>query len=213
MARLIILASILIIFTETDAQTRWHFNFTPGLSYVPPVPLTINQENQESINLWARYESAPLKLPPYYSIRFGFGTIEKGWEIELNHLKVYLKNKPAEVERFSISHGYNQILINRIHINNKLNSKAGIGIIAAHPENTVRGLTHNEKNGLFSNGYYITGSVAQFGIFKEVPIGKYFYLLGEARISAAYARVPVVNGNAHAPVVAVHLQIGPGFRY
>lgn len=131
----------------------------------------------------------------------------------MNHLKVYLKNKPDEVDRFSISHGYNQILINRIFKTDRLNSKAGLGIVAAHPENSVRGLTLDEKKGLFNDGYYTTGPAIQYGIFREIQLGNYFYLIGEARISAAYSRVPVVNGKAHAPVVAFHLQFGPGFKY
>jgi hypothetical protein len=213
MAKLIIIASLLIICAGINAQNQWHINLTPGLSYVPPVPLSIQQENQETINIWAKYESAPLKLPPYYSVRLGFSSEGKGWEVEMNHLKVYLKNKPDEIGRFSISHGYNQILINRIFKTNRLNSKAGLGIVAAHPENSVRGLTLDEKKGLFNDGYYITGPVIQYGIFREIPFGNYFYLIGEARISAAYAQVPVVNGKAHAPVVAIHLQFGPGFKY
>lgn len=144
MARLIIMALLLLIYAVNDAQTRWHINLTPGLSYVPPVPLSIKQENQETINLWAKYESAPLKLPPYYSVRLGFSKEGKGWEVEMNHLKVYLKNKPNEIGRFSISHGYNQILINRIFKTDRLNSKAGLGIVAAHPENSVRGHTLND---------------------------------------------------------------------
>ena len=66
---------------------------------------------------------------------------------------------------------------------------------------------------MFNDGYYITGPVIQYGIFREIPLGNYFYLIGEARISAAYAQVPVVNGKAHAPMVAFHLQLGPGFKY
>jgi len=213
MARVIILVMLMCSFTTIHSKTRFHLNVTPGLSYVPPVPLSILQDNHETLSLWARYESAPLKLPPYYSVRFGFKREEAGWEIEMNHLKIYLKNKPDEVDRFSVSHGYNQILVNRIGKTGKFNSKTGIGLVAAHPENTIRGQTLNEKLGFFNDGYYLTGPVVQYGVFREIPLGNYFYILGEARISAAYARIPVVNGKAHTPVVALHLQIGPGVRY
>ena len=136
----------------------------------------------------------------------------RGWEAELNHLKVYLKNLPEEVDRFSISHGYNQIFINRIFNAGGINRKVGLGWVAAHPENTVRGLKLDEKKGLFGDGYYLTGPAIQYGTWKEIPLGKHFFLLAEVRISAAWATVPVVNGSASAPVVAVHLQFGPGFR-
>ena len=211
----LVLKGILVTFfmasgTGLLAGKKWHVNFTPGLSFVPPAPLSILQDVQEPVRLWANYKSKPLSLPPYYSYRIGFQNDGRGWELEMNHLKVYLKNLPEEVERFSISHGYNQITANRLYKKGKLNFKAGLGFVAAHPENTVRNLTLNEKKGLFREGYYITGPVIQYGVYSDIPLGKYFYLTGEARISAAYAKVPVVNGIAHAPVVAVHLQVGPG---
>jgi hypothetical protein len=211
MVKFILGALFVALTTGIHAGNRWHVNFTPGLSYVPPSPLTILQDRHNPLRLWANYESKPLRIPPYYSYRIGFQNGGRGWELEMNHLKVYLKNLPEEVERFSISHGYNQILANRIYRKGNLNFKAGVGFVAAHPENTVRNLTLDEKKGLFNDGYYITGPVIQYGLFKEIPLGKYFYVLGEARISVAYAKVPVVNGKAHAPVVALHLQVGPGF--
>jgi hypothetical protein len=202
-----------LIFTlNLHGQIRWHVNFTPGLSYVPPAPLEIRQSGHKTIRLWARYQSAPLKLPPYYSYRLGFMENSRGWEVELNHLKVYLRNRPEEIERFSISHGYNQLFINKIYRKNHICRKAGIGLVAAHPENTVRGMTLNEKQGFLKEGYYLTGPALQYGIWRELPIGQRFHLLTEARISAAWASVPVVNGYAHAPIIALHFQIGPGFR-
>lgn len=203
---------VIFIISEGKTETRWYINFTPGLSYLPPVPLSVRQKNQPDIDILAHYESAPLKLPPYYSYRLGFDRDGKGWELEMNHLKVYLKNTPAEIDRFSISHGYNQILVNRTGKTGNLKTKAGIGIVAAHPENSIRGLTLDQTKGLFNDGYYLTGPVIQYGIFREIRLGNYFFLLGEARISAAWARVPVSSGKAFAPVVALHLQIGPGVQ-
>jgi hypothetical protein len=205
-----LIVMLAIIKVEVQAQTKWFVNFTPGLSYVPPVPLIIIQNNFDPIKLWANYESAPLKLPPYYSYRLGFITDEQGWELEMNHLKVYLKNMPGEIDRFSISHGYNQLIINRINKRRSLHTKFGLGVVLAHPENTVRGFTLDEYKGIFGRGYYLRGPVIQYGAYRDIPLGRYFYILTEARISAAYARIPVVNGHAHAPVVALHLQIGPG---
>lgn len=210
MFKLILGALLLALTTGIHAGKRWHVNFTPGLSFVPPSPLTILQDTHKPLRLWAKYASKPLNLPPYYSYRIGFREDDRGWELEMNHLKVYLKNLPEEVDRFSISHGYNQVFANRIYNSGKLNFKAGLGFVAAHPENTVRNLTLDEKKGLFNDGYYITGPAIQYGVFKEIPLGKHFYLLGEARVSAAYAKVPVAKGKAHAPVIALHLQLGPG---
>ncbi len=212
MPKIFLIALLLMCSTFVTSITKWRMNFTTGLSYVPPVPLWVMQENFRTINTWANYESAPLKLPPYYSARPGFENDQRGWELEINHLKVYLKNKPSEIDRFSISHGYNQLTVNFLNKDGRFNSKTGFDVVAAHPENSVRGKKLDKNGGFFKNGYYIAGPVVQYGVFKEISVTKYFYLLGEIPVSAAYARVPVVNGKAHAPVVALHLQIGPGFR-
>lgn len=212
MPKIFLIALLLMCSTYVISKTKWHLNFTPGLSYVPPVPLWVMQENYGAINIWANYESAPLKLPPYYSVRLGFENGQRGWELEMNHLKVYLKNKPSEIDRFSISHGYNQLTVNYLNKDGRFNSKTGFGLVVAHPENSVRGNKLDEKGGLFNNGYYIAGPVVQYGVFKEISVTKHFCFMGEIRVSAAYAKVPVVSGKAHAPVVALHLQIGPGLR-
>jgi hypothetical protein len=208
--RLIIIIYVVLLSSSVAAQTRWFINFTPGVSITPPVPLSVRQENYETIRIRARYNSAPLRIPPYYSVRLGLEKLNRGWEVELNHLKIYLKNIPEEIDRFSVSHGYNQLFINNINKSGRLMTKAGFGLVIAHPENTVRGYKLNEKGGLFNNGYFLAGPVIQYGIFEEIEVGKGLYLLLEMRVSAAYARVQVVNGKADVPVVALHLQAGPG---
>lgn len=193
------------------SQRIWYADVTPGLSLVPPVPLVVKQEGGETIRLWARYGSAPLKRPYYYSVRVGTTDDTGSWELEMNHLKVYLRNRPSEIGRFSISHGYNQLLVNRAGRAGRLNAKAGLGIVAAHPENMVRGLKLDENQGIFRKGYYISGLVVQVGVWKKIHLKNSIYLLLESKISAAYASVPVVNGKAGVPVLAFHLQAGPGF--
>ena len=208
-----IILLLLILPLQIYCKGRWHASFTPGLSYVPPSPLVIMQSGEENIRMWANYESAPLKLPPYYSYRLGFMEESGGWELEMNHLKIYLKNRTEEIERFSISHGYNQIFVNRIYRKGRFNLKAGAGVVAAHPESVMRGKAYDEKKGLFGKGYYLTGPALQYGCWKEFHLGNRFFILAEARISAAWSSVPVAEGSAYAPVAALHLQIGPGFRF
>ncbi len=194
-------------------QNNWYINFTPGLDLVMPAPLIIQQSGYKNITIWAEYKSSPFKMPVYYSYRLGFTNENNGYELEMNHLKVHLQNTTGEVSEFSISHGYNQLFLNRVKYGGKIGSKIGAGIVLAHPENTVRGLKLNEKEGLFKEGYYIAGPAIQYGIFKEIFITRRLYLLAECRVSLAYANVPVVNGRAHAPVLAFHIQLGPGFYW
>lgn len=206
-----LILSLLFISLFSFGQKSWYLNFTPGINYVPPMPLVINQSGFMPVSFWANYETAPLKSPLYYSVRLGFQKESKGWEAELAHLKIYLKNKPGEIQRFSVSHGYNQFFINRARLAGKFGTKTGVGVVIAHPENTVRDLTLNEKNGIFSRGYYLAGPAVQYGFFKEFYISSRIYLLVETSLSIAYANVPVANGRAHVPVLGLHIQAGPGY--
>lgn len=194
------------------AQEGWYMNFSPGLNYVPPMPLKINQEDCPAISIWANYETASLKSPVYYSCRLGFIKHGKGCEIEMNHAKIYLKNKPSEIQRFSISHGYNQLFLNKVFYKSRHGVKFGAGVVIAHPESTIRNMGFDEKQGFLNWGYYLAGPVFQCCLFKDIDIVGGFYLLIESKVSLAYANVPVCGGRAHVPLLGIHVQAGPGFR-
>ncbi|NQU84788.1 MAG: hypothetical protein HQ541_03425 [Mariniphaga sp.] len=208
---------VLLIFLTfpfwSTGQNNWYANFSPGVDFVPPMPLIINQSGYEKISFWANYESVPLKAPVYYSYRIGFINEAKGWEAEMNHLKVYLKNKPEEIQRFSISHGYNLLFVNRVIHQKKYGSKVGFGIVLAHPENTIRNFSLDENEGILNWGYYVAGPAIQYGIFKEIALNRTFFIIIESKVSLAYANIPVKNGRAHVPVLAFHLQLGPGIYF
>lgn len=195
------------------AQKDWYANFSPGLSYAPPIPLIVNQSGFPQLSFWANYKTEPLILPIYYSYRIGFTNQKKGWELEMNHLKISLKNKPEEIQQFSISHGYNQLFVNKIYKHDKYGIKIGAGVVLAHPENIVRNYQLNGEDGILNRGYYLAGPVIQLGIYKELCVTKRFYFLVESKISLAYSNVPVSSGRAHVPLLGMHLQIGPEFFF
>lgn len=195
------------------SQKEWYLNFSPGLSYAFPAPLMINQEGNPKISFWATYKTEPLILPLYYSYRAGFFNDGKGWELEMNHLKIILKNNPEEIQQFSITHGYNQVFVSRAIKNPDFGVKFGAGVVLAHPENIVRNLHFDENKGIFGSGYYLRGPAIQAGFFKEIYITNWFLLLAETKLSFAYTNVPVSGGKAHAPILAFHLQLGPGFYF
>jgi|WetSurMetagenome_2_1015567.scaffolds.fasta_scaffold195293_1 hypothetical protein len=197
--------------TLSYAQGGWYLNFSSGFDYVPPMPIIIRQQGYQPISFWAKYGTAPLKSPIYYSTRVGFKSKKKGWEAELNHLKIYMGNRPAEIQGFSVSHGYNQIFISRVKALKKFDIKTGAGLVIAHPENTIRNLKLDEKSGVFFGGYHISGIALKYGLARNLYISDRFYFMVEASTTAAYAIIPVVNGRAHVPVVAFHLQVGPGY--
>jgi hypothetical protein len=175
------------------------------------MPLSINQSGYPRLSFWAKYETAPLKSPIYYSVASGLVREKKGWEIELNHLKIYLKNRPAEISRFSVSHGYNQFFISRINDSGKTGKKFGAGLVIAHPENKIRNLTLNEKGGIFNNGYYISGPALVYGLYKKYNISSRFFLQLEMDLTFAFAVIPIEKGKAQVPVAGIHLKAGPGY--
>ncbi len=194
-------------------QGKWFLNFTPGLSIVSPAPLAIEQKGFSDISIWANYKTFPLKLPLYYSYRGGFQLNNRLFEIEMNHLKIYLQNTSEQVEWFAVSHGYNQIFFNRGVMNGKTGHKTGIGFVLAHPENTVNGKSLDIYKGLFREGFYPSGIAIQYVIYKEIQIGGFLYLLVEGKASVGYAVVRVVDGRAGVPVAALHFLAGPGIKF
>ena len=170
MNRAFIITVFLLFGLVSFSQNVWYVNFTPGVSVTPPVPLSVRQENMERINIWAKYRTDPLRLPIYYSYRLGFMKQGKGWELEMNHLKLILKNNPNEIQNFSISHGYNMLFVNRVFTGKMFSSKVGLGLAITHPENTVRYKELDEKQGIMNWGYYISGPSVQYCIFKKFTI-------------------------------------------
>jgi hypothetical protein len=203
--------ALLISIQGAYAQKSLYFEFAPGISLVPPLPLKISLED-EKIELWAHYKTRSFDLPFYYSIRAGISGEKSGWEVELNHHKVYLKNKPEAIERFSISHGYNHLLVSRTRKLAKLSDRIGIGVVIAHPESIIYGKQLNETKGLFNDGYYLAGPAAVYGVYKVLDINRFLQISFTAFGTAAWAWVKVAEGHASVPMVALHLQIAPGIK-
>jgi len=194
----------------TNAQENIRLEFAPGFSYVAPMPLKISQEGYPDIKMLAHYSTASFKLPIYYSVRAGLSKGNGGWEAEMNHLKIQLKNNPEEIEHFSVSHGYNQIFFSRVRHFENISGRIGIGMVVAHPESIIRGKMLEQSKKFFYKGYSLAGPAFMMGLFKEIETGKYFYFSFSGSVSAAWARIPVSDGYASVPVIAFHLQVAPG---
>ncbi|MCT4639634.1 MAG: hypothetical protein N4A72_18175 [Bacteroidales bacterium] len=200
----------LVLFITITLSTKAFevkFDFLPGITYAVPMPLNIYQDDYNKISLTARYDTRDFESPIYYSYRLGVGKNGKFFEIEMNHLKLYLRNKPKEVEYFSISHGYNQVFFNRFVRKKYYAIRYGAGVVVTHPENKIRGLEW-EPSGA---GYYLSGICFQASLQKRLKLTKWFALAAEAKISFAYSKVHIHNGHANVPALAFHLLIGPEF--
>nr|WP_321409026.1 hypothetical protein [uncultured Carboxylicivirga sp.] len=211
---LILLTIFILGISSINAQDKrvWTFEFLPGGAITPPMPLKIKQTDYYNISITARYNTESFKLPIYYSYRLGSFKNKRGWSVEMNHLKIYLKNTNDLIQQFSISHGYNQVFINHHIVKEKYSWILGIGTVIGHPESTVRNQTYTEKGGFFNDGYYLSGIAFQGAIHYPLITSKHFNLPVESKVSLGYGTVPISNGKAQVPVVAFHLLIGPCFK-
>jgi len=205
---------ILILLPDTAfARKRFSLEFLPGGALVLPMPLSISQERYADLEFTARYRTESFRLPLHYSIRAGYDLTEKSClELEFNHLKLFLDNPPPEIQRFSITHGFNQLWLNYSHHFNGFILRAGLGPVIAHPESKIRNNLFDEFGGIGESGYYLGGLTGQLGIQKRFFIGKLFFFSVEGKLNAAWASVPIAFGRARVPVVCGQTLLGVGLN-
>ena len=208
-----VLTCLLLLFGAGDAPPSRlcpYVSVGTGLQHNFPSPLVIRQDGNADIELTARYETRPFAEVPYYDVKAGLSRTPWAIELELVHHKLYLANRPAEVDTFEITHGYNPVVLNVVRECRGIALRAGAGILLAHPETTVRGRRWPETGGLF--GWYLSGPAAQVGMELDVGFGPRFFLGVEGKATAAYARVPIQDGSADVPNIALHGLLVAGWR-
>jgi hypothetical protein len=135
-------------FVSVNAQSRWSFELQFGGVQSLDLPLTFHQEGYPDIRIQkADFYSESFATPPYWDWRFAKWFKKRSIELEAVHHKFYLRNKPAEVERFGISHGYNIFFLNYGMQFGKYFVRAGAGAAVLHAESTVRGMEYPEGPG------------------------------------------------------------------
>lgn len=212
MIKIIIITFILIVslpdITFATALVKWYFEASVGDAHCFKTPLTIKQSGYNAINLTASYATNSFKLPIYYSVRISRWHSRRAWEVELVHLKLKLKNKPPQVQRFEISHGFNLVLINHAWAKRKFMLRLGGGVVIAHPENIVYGRSLSETIGIFNQGYYLAGLTMQWSAGRKFFLIRKLFVNVEGKLTGAYARIPVVDGQAWVTNMAAHGVVG-----
>jgi hypothetical protein len=198
---------------DVHCQRSWTLDAFLGDAWCLNMPLVIYQEGFEKIKFTADYRTESFKLPVYYSWKIGTSKEQKGWELELVHLKIFLTNNPPEVQYFAISHGFNYLIINRIWDLDYMILRFGAGIIITHPESTIRNLIYDTNQGILKKGYHISGPGLQIAIEKRFPIIKGFFFSLEAKAAAAIARVGIAEGHAVVPQAGFHGLFGFGYTF
>lgn len=207
----LIRAVFIVITLPAGANAGWILEAFGGSAWSFPSPLSIHQYGEERIYLMARYQTRPLAGAPYYAWRVAKWSDEGAWEFELVHHKLYLANKPDSVQHFEISHGYNLITINRARVRGNFIWRVGVGVVASHPETTIRGQKLPWGDGL--NGFYISGPTVQLAIGRKFPLRGGLFAAVEGKWTASYATIPIRDGNAYVPNMALHWLIGLGYDF
>jgi hypothetical protein len=182
-----------------------------GLQYNVPLPFVIRQSGHPDIKLTAHFDTRPFVEVPYYDVKVGIARKPWAFELELVHHKLYLANRPAEVDTFEITHGYNPLLVNCVRDWSGFKLRAGVGVVIAHPQTMVRGLRFPETGGIL--GWYFSGPAAQVGVSKSWELGRHFLAGCEGKFVAAWARVPIVDGSADVPNLSLHGLASVGWRF
>jgi len=192
----------------TQAQGRISVEGFLGAAVNFDTPLSIQQDNHPTLDFSAHYETRPFQGPLYYALRFSYKRISSTWELQFIHHKLHLSNPTKEIQSFEITHGFNIFSLNRSFPSRFLAWRIGFGLVLAHAESKVRGRAYSGHGGLLDTGYHLTGPALIGGTGKEFPISAHFRLLTEIQLIAARARIPVADGTARAPNIALHILLG-----
>ncbi len=192
-------------------RAAWTVHLLGGTAWNAPTRLVIRQAGSADVAMTARYATRAFEPPFYYAVRVGRWGAGGGWDLELLHHKLYLQDLPPEVARFEVTHGYNLLTVQRGWRVQALRVRAGAGVVIAHPTSDVRG-RFLQGGGNLAGGYHLAGPALQGGAGGAWPLGGPFAVLAEARLTAAWAEVPVAGGSATVPNLALHALLGVGWR-
>ncbi len=175
-----------------------------------PLPATVTQAGEADIHFTAKWATRPRNPTWYYAWRVGLWKGDRGWRLDHTHHKLYLKNPPPTIETLRITNGFNIVTVSRAFRQRHLSYSLGAGPVITYPISTIRGKRYDHDGGW--NGYFISGGSLMGMATREFPITGRLALGLDVRGSASYVRVPVVDGHASVPNMAMHFHAGLGYR-
>lgn len=185
-----------------------------GSAWSLPLPIRIDFLSEQT-RFIAHYRTRPFADAPYYSYRLGRASDGRALEFEMLHHKLYLQNPQPPVERFEVSHGFNQPMINVAMPTQGWRWRFGIGFVVAHPEGRVGGRDVGPVRTALGGGYHVAGVSTQLAFGNRYILGHGNTALTaapEAKLTAAVARIRINGGSVWIPNLAVHTLGGVGVR-
>ena len=174
--------------------------------------IRIKQDGEPDIVIKdAHFDVEPFTRPIYYGFRWAFFVGEDGaWELEMNHLKMYLSNPPSEVDHLEVSHGYNLVWLNRAWYINEFIIHTGAGVVVPHPDIMVRGKTDYDP-GL--GAYTIAGPSLHASVQKKFDISESWFISLETKVVVASAYIQIAEGSVVVPNRSFHANFGFGYEF
>jgi len=207
------LAATLLVHPST-ARADWSFGVFLGASHTMPSTLTLNLPAAGTHDTFSAVPlaSRSFSSPPYYGYRlgwFGSGSRRIGVEAELIHLKIYAGDGALGplVQRFSISHGLNLLLVNlvvRQPMQRRvwLAARGGAGMAIPHGESRVGGIDQEQ--------YEIASAAFQAAAGPEFALSRHARGFVEYKVTTTAPSVSVANGTVRGRYTSHHLAAGLG---
>ena len=177
--------------------------------------LKIEQEGERTLDFDADWNTRSFEQPLYWAVRLALtGPFRKdlGLELQLIHHKIYLENRPPEVEQFEITHGFNILTLNVGYYSLPVALRAGAGVVIAHTEAVIRDISAGTP-GIPEQGYEITGPAFIAGAGRRIHMWRGLFASLDLQFSAARAKVSVPGGKAYTSNYAFHFMAGLGYAF
>lgn len=199
--------------TPATASSQVTLELFEGTSIDAPLPVNVTLHHNPGLHWNPRFRNFPFKDTWYYAGRIGFWKGNKGWLFDFTHHKLYATRLPAEVQEFNITNGVNMITLSRGWRRGNLIYSLGAGPVVAYPRVRIHDQKLEADRGFIFDGYFLSGATIM------ATASRRFYLVPEAvflsldlRGSASYLRIPVADGHASVPNLALHLHAGFGME-
>ena len=198
---------------KPEPKTKWVFQAATGTAYQFHSRLIIEQDGEENLDFTAHYKTYPFTSgAPYYSLRIGAWEGNRAWEFETHHHLVTLVDDPTgKIDGFYVTHGYNLNTLNRAWLLGGFIWRIGAGVVITHPENVVRGKKFSGDG--FYEGFYLSGVCGQLSLEKRLSLWGGSFLYVEGKFTAAWAKIPIADGEATVPNYALHGLAGLGYEF
>jgi hypothetical protein len=204
--------ALALLLAAHPARAQLSLSVFGGTSVSLPTPLSISQQGYPDLHFTAHYDTNPFYETYYYAGRLAlWGKGNKAWIFDYNHQKLYLNNPPPEVQQFKITFGYNEFAFGRAWYKRGLIYSLAGGVVVGNPYSIVRDQLRPHSGGPWNSGYMLSGVTLQGGLSKQFRVVDRLFLVADTRLSLSYARVPVSNGHANVPNVALHFHLGIGY--